>query len=620
MDVIEPGITGLESRNRVNSNFTKSIERDSVPNATTEKQISDVRLVGDNVIAPNIPNCYPERNDTVGISFVFVFDSNRKEIIEQYTRAESGFPVGGWVSLFEDRGIRLNVSCGLFDAPYDDDFPASTMVTLEANGHEYMAHALIATYPDATEEELAVVLDAQRAYFQSEGLNPKHCNYFGGYNDIAAASVLRKYYKSAGTVVSPAEKEYMPLNLYKLSRIPMDTCVYTTWKSHVDNIIAKGQGIMTFYCHPYADALYDAPRDDAGNLDAEGDYGWQKIVRLLDYILGQATYGTTGGILIQTISDAVDSHDSLIDAGYGSYNSYITDPDNFGKSDYFRLSKSGAVSSKKLDCIEVETRTILGKAAGHDATNGTLIAIGNSAARDFIGGAPSICIGLSAGRGATAGVVAVGSQAGLQNSQGTVVVIGDQAGYKNSGLGLVAVGNNAGYKNSGFGCVAIGRDSLYENMAAQVTAIGDNSGKSNSGIQVVAIGLYAGNANTKNYLTALGAYSGQNNTGLNSSFLGFKAGQNNTGDYVVAIGHEAGSANAESDVFIVKHSTRNANPLIKGYWSGGIILGAPATAVADATMGANRVSFYLDEGNNKLMFKIKYADGATIKTGEIALI
>jgi len=36
------------------------------------------------------------------------------------------------------------------------------------------------------------------------------------------------------------------------------------------------------------------------------------------------------------------------------------------------------------------------------------------------------------------------------------------------------------------------------------------------------------------------------------------------------------------------------------------------------TIAASQAQFYLDEGNNKLMVRVKYADG-TQKTGEIAL-
>ena len=41
-------------------------------------------------------------------------------------------------------------------------------------------------------------------------------------------------------------------------------------------------------------------------------------------------------------------------------------------------------------------------------------------------------------------------------------------------------------------------------------------------------------------------------------------------------------------------------------------------AIADANLHSGSVTFYLDEGNNKLKFKIRYSNG-TLKDGEINL-
>jgi hypothetical protein len=54
------------------------------------------------------------------------------------------------------------------------------------------------------------------------------------------------------------------------------------------------------------------------------------------------------------------------------------------------------------------------------------------------------------------------------------------------------------------------------------------------------------------------------------------------------------------------------------YISGAAVIGAPTAVVPDANLHSGSVSFFLDEGNNKLKFRIRYSTG-TMKTGEINL-
>jgi hypothetical protein len=58
-----------------------------------------------------------------------------------------------------------------------------------------------------------------------------------------------------------------------------------------------------------------------------------------------------------------------------------------------------------------------------------------------------------------------------------------------------------------------------------------------------------------------------------------------------------------------------------GVWTsdGRSITVVPNSAIADATLGASQMSFYLNEGTNTLTCKVKYADGTTVKTGTMAL-
>ena len=53
--------------------------------------------------------------------------------------------------------------------------------------------------------------------------------------------------------------------------------------------------------------------------------------------------------------------------------------------------------------------------------------------------------------------------------------------------------------------------------------------------------------------------------------------------------------------------------------TGRTYLGAPATAPADADLNAGSVSLWLDETNNALKVRVKYANGTTLKAGTIAL-
>lgn len=177
-------------------------------------------------------------------------------------------------------------------------------------------------------------------------------------------------------------------------------------------------------------------------------------------------------------------------------------------------------------------------------------------------------------------MIAIGSEAG-SDRVGNCLFIGDRAGYR------------AGTKNTPahiYGTIGIGTIAFY-------TATNCVNG--------IAIGYQAGAASS----------------GTNCTYLGYQAGKSNSGTNTVLIGYQAGVSNAENDVFIVHHeSADDGSPLIKGYFaSGGIILGCPTSALADATMGKNRVTFWHDEAANKIYFKVKYNDGTTVKTGELAI-
>ena len=49
------------------------------------------------------------------------------------------------------------------------------------------------------------------------------------------------------------------------------------------------------------------------------------------------------------------------------------------------------------------------------------------------------------------------------------------------------------------------------------------------------------------------------------------------------------------------------------------IVGVATSAPADGDLGAGECGIWVDEAANTLNFKVKYSDGATIKSGSIAL-
>jgi hypothetical protein len=52
---------------------------------------------------------------------------------------------------------------------------------------------------------------------------------------------------------------------------------------------------------------------------------------------------------------------------------------------------------------------------------------------------------------------------------------------------------------------------------------------------------------------------------------------------------------------------------------GHAVLGAPSSALADASHQTSSVSIHLDETNHRVYFKAKYSNGSTVKSGYISL-
>jgi|2_EtaG_2_1085320.scaffolds.fasta_scaffold05557_6 hypothetical protein len=52
--------------------------------------------------------------------------------------------------------------------------------------------------------------------------------------------------------------------------------------------------------------------------------------------------------------------------------------------------------------------------------------------------------------------------------------------------------------------------------------------------------------------------------------------------------------------------------------NGYVFVATPSTEISSG-LGVSQITFWLDEGADKLMFKVRYSDGSSIKDGEVAL-
>lgn len=630
--------------------------------STVDSIISRINSEVENTyLTSNIPNSHPT-SENVPTSIVFQFDGNVTELLSDSGRG-NGFT--GFKALFDSKSVKFQATC-----KGSTSWGSSGIITLlqaqelVADGYAF-SHHIHATgdgKENNTTAQAIADISAQKSVVDTFGLNVQVASWYTGYSNPAYRSAVRKFYRAAQTTETNVGPFFnrRPINQYMLVRLSMDSGNYNKWIANVNKAIAEN-ALIIFYGHPYTDAWYTTKYDDDGVANAGGDYIWQKIGRFIDYIQSKATYGAVDGILIHTLDTALNYHGNLIDVGYaiptqgvGFENSLH---DNDAVRDYFRLGRKGEVSTRKLDQFIINYAngtTYIGFRAGRLNLSLSCVAVGENAGASSSGNYMT-AIGSLAGRGSTGenitaigrnavesatctNTTGVGYYAGKSNTKNNLTAIGSLAAEKNTGIDATMVGYRAGQSNNSDNVCFVGSESGRNNTAAGATGCGRNALITNSGINATGVGFNAGFSNTAEHLTAVGYQSGRQNSGIRSSFYGYNSGYLNSGSGVVAIGYnsgrsntasncvfvgqEAGYSNTEAGVFLVEHRTVvNANPLIKGYFAtGAIILGAPATATGDTTMGANRISFWLDEASNKLMFKVKYSDGTTIKSGEVALI
>ena len=503
-----------------------------------------------NLLKPSKPTNYPD-SDLPETTFCFIFDSARHEIISNNSRG-GGFPEGGWQEVFNTLNVKFGLSSSSSTFTQPTDLNVEQRLALAADGVEMMTHIVAQDYNLLLNDEDADAFVKNDLEIQNAaGIFPKNANYLGGKSTPAFRSAARKYYRSAATISGNANnpENNRPLNTYNLVRYAVDGGNYNYWTTLVDDAIANRR-IQIFFGHAYTDHWYATKKDDDGVDSEAGDYTWQKIVRLIQYIQAKETYGQPGGINIRLVNDALDIHENIIDIGDIGGRGELS-----GLNEAFRVSKFGEVYSPQIEKLKLIT--VSGKSA-----------------------------------------------LGTIGSENSSVAVGLLAGVGNTGINQVAVGKNAGNSN----------------QSPYVTAIGDFAGNNNSGSTLTAVGYSAGANNTGLNSVFVGYTSGSGNTGTRIIAIGYDSGSGNTGSGGIFIGYQAGKSNTEIAVLLIEHRQYSDNPILKGYFqSGAIIIGAPASAVSDAAMGASRVSFYLDEAGNKLKFKVKYADGTTIKTGEVAI-
>jgi hypothetical protein len=109
-----------------------------------------------------------------------------------------------------------------------------------------------------------------------------------------------------------------------------------------------------------------------------------------------------------------------------------------------------------------------------------------------------------------------------------------------------------------------------------------------------------------------------NGSGFSSNIMGIRE--------MTLDGADAGSAvrlkvkgNANTSIDVVRVYTALNEDIFKVKGTGYIIQMANNAAIADGDLSASQMSAYIDETANTLIFKVKYADGTTVKTGSIAL-
>lgn len=187
------------------------------------------------------------------------------------------------------------------------------------------------------------------------------------------------------------------------------------------------------------------------------------------------------------------------------------------------------------------------------------------------------------------------------------------ARYRRTGVGIRASEGNREANNTFLGYL-----SGNTSVGTSNTHCGSESGYLSKLYNSVAVGFKAMKETISGYYSiAIGYNAGYKSSGNYNVYIGVNAGNENTGDGCIGIGDKALYKNTKDHLLEVKQLSSNAIPLLKGFLNTlEFVQGSPSTAIADAEINNNTLHFYIDEANNKLKVKLKYAD-VTIKNGDV---
>lgn len=333
---ITAGMTGANTRAAINGNFDSLYLRvDSFPFYNGR----------------GITRLYPFSGviDTTMANIVFIFDSEQPEIMGHSGRG-NGFQ--GFDSIFIiNNEVPFSVSViGQYGTGVL--LTKEQLLTLQSQGVEIEAHIAASTAYGVGSRTLDQALAALRAYkssLEADGFDIQNANYFGGASSSAYRMAVRQYFNSAKSVTG--RRVSKPIDQYNFGRYSMDVSTYNSWKILVDNVI-EDQSLVVFYGHPYTDAWYTTKKLDDGTVSEEGEYQWQKINKIIEYIKAHPKYNKAGGVKIVTTKEAMANHGNAADVGDRRIDLF---PDNTSATQidapYFRLGKDGSLAFKNSEYL-----------------------------------------------------------------------------------------------------------------------------------------------------------------------------------------------------------------------------------------------------------------------------